>query len=381
MVEHAQHRQSRRLLIVMPTWVGDTIMATPTIRALRALYPEAHIAALVRSSVRPLLESNPWLDRLVTIRPKRRGMPADGRRTGPLTLARRLAAGKFDTAILLPNSFRTALFVRLAGIPRRVGYDRDGRGFLLTDRLLPLRSKGRFVPVSTVEYYLGLAAYLGAVNLSSKMELFTRPEDDARALAMLRRAGFNPEVGKPLVLINPGANYGEAKLWFADRFAAVADRLSREHGVTVAVTGAPKERPIIDKVIASAKEPLLNLPAHGLDLLLLKSVVKMSRLMVTNDTGPRHIAAAMGVPVVTIFGPTDPAWTDIGFSLERQARERVDCGPCQKKQCPLRGTPDELVCMKRVEASAVFDLASKLLRVAPAGEDAAAQKLSGGVAR
>ena len=111
----------------MPSWLGDTVMATPTLRALRQLYPEAHIAALVRGNLRALLLGCPWVDQILTTRPARKGMP-DGRRRGFLGLARRLAAGKFDTVVLLPNSFRTALLARLAGIPRRVGYERDGRG-------------------------------------------------------------------------------------------------------------------------------------------------------------------------------------------------------------------------------------------------------------
>lgn len=347
----------QRLLVVMPSWVGDTVMAMPTLRALRLLYPDAQITALIRSSIRPLIDGCPWVDRQVTVRPRRKGKGAPiGRRSGPVALARRLAAGRFDTAVLLPNSFRVALLARMAGIPRLVGYDRDGRGFLLTDRLLPRRDRGRFLPVPTREYYLGIASYLGAIEPDPMLKLFTRPEHDARGDQLLSQAGYGSSDTRPLVLITPGANYGDAKRWYPDRFAAVAERCVREYDAVVAVTASPGERRIVDEVISAAKVPMIDLPALGVDLTLLKSIVRRSRLMVTNDTGPRHIAAAFNVPVVTVFGPTDPAWTDIHFEDERQVRVDVFCGPCQKKRCPL-----DHRCMTQVSADMVFEQAAELL--------------------
>jgi heptosyltransferase-2 len=352
----------QRVLVAVPSWVGDVVMATPTLRAIRELYPSAQITALVKDAVRPVLDPCPWVDRYATIR-RRSHRPAgkyDGRRSGPVGLARRLAARRFDMAVLLPNSFRTALLARMAGVPRRVGYERDGRGFLLTDRLIPRRAAGRYIPTPTRDYYLGVARYLGAADPDPAMQLFTRPADDAAADALLRHAGYDGS--RPLVLLNPGANYGDAKMWFADRFAAVADRCAEELGVAVALTGAPKERAILDRVTSAAKQPILDLSRHGLNLSTLKAVIKRSRLMVTNDTGPRHIAAAMSVPVVTIFGPTDPAWTEIGFGHERIARVPVYCSPCQKKRCPLRGSTDELQCMKGVSVEMVMQHVQDLMQ-------------------
>jgi len=350
-----------RLLVVMPSWLGDTVMATPALRALRSLYPEAHITALIRVAIRPIMEGCPWIDRIVTVRP-RRHRSTDGRRVGHVALARRLAAGRFDTAVLLPNSFRSALLARMAGIPRRIGYDRDGRGFLLTDRLLPRRGKDGFVPVSTRDYYLGIARYMGSNNPDPTMALFTRPEQDAQANQILDQAGFTPDDRRPLVLISPGANYGDAKIWDSRRFAQVADRCVSELGAVVAISGAPHERPILDRVLAAVNEPVVDLSRLGVNLSLLKSVVRRSSLVITNDTGPRHVAAAFNVPVVTVFGPTDPAWTTIDFPAERQVRVDVFCGPCQKKKCPLRNTDDELCCMTGVSAAMVFEQASDLLQ-------------------
>ncbi len=339
----------------MPSWLGDSVMATPTLRAMRQLYPQARITALARSTVRPIIDACPWVDRIITTRPARKGM-SDSRRKNIFALAARLSSAKFDTAIILANSFRTALLTRMAGIPRRIGYDRDGRGGLLTDRLLARRAQGRFVPVSAVEYYLGLPRYLGALDPDTRMELVTRPQQDQRASELLAQAGYAPDDARPLVLLNPGANYGAAKIWYPDRFAAVADRCVEEHGAVIAVNGAPKERAILDAVVGAMKSPAIDLPKLGADLTVLKSVVKRARLMVTNDTGPRHVAAALGVPVVTVFGPTDPAWTDIGFALERQVMVKVFCGPCQKKHCPL-----DHRCMTQITPEMVFAPASALL--------------------
>lgn len=346
----------------MPSWIGDAVMATPTLRALKNLWPQVHVSVLAREPVRPVLDACPWIDRILTVRHPRKGM-ADTRRVGPFPLAARLAAGKFDTAVLLPNSFRTALLARMAGIPRRIGYDRDGRGFLLTDRLLPMRTMGKYVPVPTRDYYLGISRYLGSVNPDPTMQLFTRPEDDRRAEDLLRSAGFDTQHGR-LVLLNPGANYGEAKMWAPERFAAVAQKCATEFGATIAVTGAPKERAILERLIASTKTPVLDLPKLGVDLSILKSIIRRASLMITNDTGPRHMAAALGVPVVTVFGPTDPAWTEIEFALERKVRVDLDCSPCQKKICPLKNTPDDHRCMKDVTPDMVFHEASALLRLA-----------------
>lgn len=348
-------KDARRLLVVMPTWLGDCVMAMPTLRALRNLYPGAYITALVGSNVKPITDPNPWVNRTLTARVRRGGKTAPNR-GGPIRLAARLATGGFDTAVILPNSFRSALLMALAKIPRRVGYDRDGRGVLLTDRLIARRTVEGFVPVPTRDYYLGLARYLGSVDPDPAMQLFTRPEDDAHADELLRGGGYEPGSGRKLVLLNPGANYGDAKMWYPDRFAAVADRCADELGACVAVNGAPKERAILDEVIAAAKTPILDLSASGMTLDLLKSIVRRASVMVTNDTGPRHVAAAMGTPVVTIFGPTDPAWTQIGFDAERQVMEKVFCGPCQKKRCPL-----DHRCMTRIDADRVAQEAIELI--------------------
>ncbi len=304
----------QRLLIVMPTWLGDCVMAGPTLRALRRLFEQAHISALIKANVRPVLEGCPWIDRMLTIRPRRQGR-SDLRRRGPLRLARRLAAGRFDAVVLLPNSFRTAMMVSLAGIPRRIGYDRDGRGFMLTDRLLPPRDQHGFTPIPAIDYYLGIARYLGAEHPDPAMELFISAQEQREAEQLLIRAKLAG--AKPLVLLNVGASKLE-KCWPHQMFAQLSDHLVKVHHASVALTGSPREIGILAAVQRQARTPPVNLASFGLTLSSLKAVIRSASLLVTNDTGPRHLAAAAGTPVVTLFGPTDPAWTRIDFPLERQ---------------------------------------------------------------
>ena len=351
-----------RLLVVMPSWLGDTVMATPALRALRSLYPDAHITALIRVAIRPIMEGCPLgrsdrgrFDPVVT------GVPM-GVVSGTWPWR-----GGWRQGDSIPRCYCPIASVRRCwlGCPASpVGSDMTvmGEVFLLTDRLIPRRGKDGFVPVSTRDYYLGIARYLGSNNPDPMMELFTRPEQDAQADQILDQAGFTPDDRRPLVLISPGANYGDAKIWDSGRFAQVADRCVSELGAVVAISGAPHERPILDRVLTAVNEPVVDLSRLGVNLSLLKSVVRRSSLVITNDTGPRHVAVAFNVPVVTVFGPTDPAWTTIDFSAEGQVRVDVLCGPCQKKKCPLQNTVDEHCCMTRVSAEMVFEQASDLLQ-------------------
>ncbi|MGA2500240.1 MAG: lipopolysaccharide heptosyltransferase II [Tepidisphaeraceae bacterium] len=350
----------RRILVVQPSWVGDAVMATPALRALRELYPRAEIAYLARRYVKAIYTGMPWYDKLITYRTGRTKAKAG---KGTLRLAARLRARKFDLAILLPNSFRSALMCKMAGIKQVVGYERDGRAFLLSDRLLPSRDKGKYVPSPILRYYMGIVQYLGSRSRDMKMELFVTSSEIREAQAILARAGLDPDLDRPaargagpLVLVNPGAQYGDAKCWLPEHFAEAADRLIEERNATVLISGTPRERRILDAVHSQMKHVAIDLVAKGITLGALKEIVRRCDLMITNDTGPRHIAAAFGVPVVTIFGPTHPQWTEIDFDKERRVSVKVFCGPCQKKRCPL-----DHRCMTRVSPGMVVDAGNELL--------------------
>jgi heptosyltransferase-2 len=352
--------EAQKILIVQPSWVGDAVMATPTLRAIRELYPQAHISYLMRRYVKQLYSGMPWVDQILTYRT---GKTKSKTGKGMFDLAARLRAGRFDFAILLPNSFKSALVCRMANIPRILGYERDGRGFLLTDRLLPVKDKGKFVPSPIIHAYMGLARYLGSPARDLKMQLFVTDSDRREAGEVFAAAGLDAALDRPaagglppLVLLNPGAQYGAAKLWRSEYFAELADRFISELNATVLLSSAPRERTIIDNIKKQMRHPAVDLSRAGVTLGSLKEIVRRCDLMVTNDTGPRHIAAAMDVPVVTVFGPTHPEWTEIYYPRERQVAVKVFCGPCQKKICPL-----DHRCMTQVTPTMVWNASMQLL--------------------
>ena len=352
----------KRLLIVLPNWVGDLVLATPAMRALRTHFAGRHIAFLVKTPLREILSGGDWMDELLCwpsgkTRPKRR--------QSFLGLAAELRDRQFDTAVLLANSFRSALLARLAGIKRRVGYDRDGRGLLLTDKLLPQKHEGKFIPVPMIRYYNAVARYMGCRDCLERPELFTDRADEAAADEAVRRAGGE---GRPIVVVNPGASFGPAKCWLPSYFAQVADRLIEAHKAAVLICCGPKEVEVARSVASAMRHPATVLANPIMPLGPSKALIRRAALLVTNDTGPRHFANAFGVPVVTVFGPTDPQWTTTESPTERTVMVPVDCGPCMKRVCPL-----DHRCMTRATPEMVLAKAGELLAVAPAGEPANAK--------
>lgn len=309
-----------RLLVVLPSWLGDAAMATPALRLLRDRLPGAYLAGLARPAVADLLAGTPLVDEILVERAS--GM------MGRKHAAARVRALRFDTAVLLTNSFSTALVARLAGVPRRVGYDRDGRGMLLTRRLrapewpgsTPVRR--RWAPVPAVVYYFAAAAAalgdpppdLGAaadplalLPSGARLELPLNEADVADADSVLGRAGVG--ASEALAVLNPGAN-NPAKRWPAERFGALAGWLSDRHGLRVLVNTGPGEEEVGHAVRQHAPGVVV-LGEHGQTLGSLKALLARARVLVTNDTGPRHLAAAFGTPTVALFGPTDSRWTTL----------------------------------------------------------------------
>lgn len=320
--EGAGERGIRRLLVVMPTWVGDAVMATPACRLLREAMPGALLGALVRRPVDEVLAGSELFDDIIVA-------PAGGL-MAPKVAAQRVRMGRFDGAVILPNSFSSALTARLAGVRRRFGYDRDGRGLLLTDRI-PARKRRDvepyarsggdpegWAPVPAVDYYLQLARFtLERLALrippAGPLELGVTDAEEREAARILHESGLE---GRRFALLNPGGN-NEAKRWPAERFAQLGAHLIDAHGMAIAVNGSPGEKDLVEDIAARAftgsrgGAPAIALPGFGTRVGSLKGIVRRASLMVTNDTGPRHIGAAFGVPVVTLFGPTDHRWTTI----------------------------------------------------------------------
>jgi heptosyltransferase-2 len=338
-----------RIAVFIPNWVGDVVMATAALRAIRRRFAQARIIHLMRPYVADVLASANLGDETVfwPAREGANGLLAHAR------LVRRLRQEQIDLAVLLTNSFRSALIAWLAGAKRRVGYDRDGRGWLLTDRLRPLREGRRYVPVPALDYYNEVARYVGCEDPGDQLILATTPADEAAIDACLGPR----KPGRPLVVLNPGANYGSAKCWPPEHYAAVSDALVTGWDASVVATLGPKEREIADRLKAAARRPIGVFVDPPLGLGPLKTLIRRCNLLITNDTGPRHFAAAFDVPVITVFGSSDPAWTDTRFARERIVKLNLNCQPCMKRTCPL----GHHECMRQLEPETVLEQVADLL--------------------
>ena len=345
-----------RIAVFCPNLVGDSVMASPTLRALRRGFPDARIVGVMKPSVAATLAGSPRIDEVLLSDPK----SSDRRRRFP-DVVRRLRAGRFDLAVLLPNSIRSALMARVGGIERTVGYARGGRGLLLTDRLVPPKDdRGRFVPVPIVEYYLGLARHLGAPVESLTCELFTTPEDEAATDRAWRCLGIIG--GDPVVSLNTGGAFGPSKNWPTEHFATLARLLIEAMPVRVLVVCGPDERIAARAIVDRVGDPrVVSLADEDVGIGLTKGSVRRSSLLITTDSGPRHFAAGFGVPVISLFGPTRIAWTRTYHPLAVHLQQPVPCGPCQRPECPL----GHHRCMVDLRPIDVFEAARRFLE-APA---------------
>ncbi|RMF83234.1 MAG: lipopolysaccharide heptosyltransferase II [Planctomycetota bacterium] len=341
------------LLVVAPNWVGDVVMATPTLAALRAGLPHTRISVLLRPHLADLLAGAEWCDETISW-PTHRGLR---REAALLRLARRIRERRFDAALLLTNSFRSAALVRLARIPRRIGYARDGRGWLLTDAVQPSRTNGRFTPVSMVDFYARLSRRLGVTVTQRRLRLCVTDAERREASRVLRAHGVDP--GERYAVLCPGAAFGAAKSWPAERFAVLSERLAAEYSLRVVIAGAPAEAELMRRISSAAQSPVEVLLDPGTTLGSLKAVIDGAAVAVCNDSGPRHIANALDVPTVALFGPTDPAWAVYDAPREVLLRELVECGPCQLRVCPL-----DHRCMTRITVERVVEAIEKLAAVA-----------------
>ncbi len=357
--ENPMHAGKEDILVWLPSPMGDAVLCTPALRTLRALYHAARLTFVAENIVRDVLSPCEYADRWIEI--------GD---SGPLDMARRLRTHRFSRAILLKNSFGSALAVALARIPRRIGYARNGRSFLLTDRLRPRRlANGKFEPRSMLDYYLDIASHLGADTSDRRVSLSVEEGQFEQVRNKLPRVF---ESKGPLVVFVPGGAFGPSKCWPSDRFARVADRLIEERNATVVVSVAPNqaERRIANAICTAADNEPVNLGEHALTLGQLKALFSRADLVITNDTGPRHIAIALGRKVVTLFGPNDPAWTDTGYEDEVQIVGNTFCAPCAKHSCSQRNH----FCMEAISSDAVLDAACGLLDGEPAPTAVYAQR-------
>ncbi len=349
----------KRILVFLPNPVGDVVMSTPALRALREHFVGAHIAHVGRKVALEVLSPNRLADETIL----------DFSRLAPrfanfFRLAGRVRKGRYNLGLLMPNSFRAAALARAGGLKRVVGYSRDARGWMLTDRRIPPHDdSGRLKPISAIDYYLELVRLLGVSSpAASSREMFLEvgDADQADADAEIDRASIDRN--RPIVMLNPGAAFGPSKMWDADRFAAVADALVERCGAQIIINAAPDERPIAAAVGgAMAHGPAITFADRDNTLGLLKGLLRRCSLLITNDTGARHIAAALGIGLVTLFGSTDRRWAQIDYRRERIVQVDVPCAPCQSKMCVRPAGPTYHQCMNLITPEMVLEAATELL--------------------
>ncbi|HJZ57732.1 MAG TPA: lipopolysaccharide heptosyltransferase II [Gemmataceae bacterium] len=339
-----------QIALFLPNWVGDVVMATPAVRAVRERFPAVELVAVCKPYVADVLAGSPWFREVILF--DKRG-PREQRLW---SAAWKLRRNRPDAAVLFPNSFRTALLARLGGCRRVIGFSRYARGLLLTNRLKPITdSHGRLTPSPIIDDYNRLARELGADDPGYRMELFSTPADEVAADAVWERfrLGRYPRV----VGLNPGAAFGAAKHWPVGSFAELARMCTQRLGCGVLVLCGPGERDIARRIAEDSRSPhVFSLGDSELSLGLTKAVVRRLALLVTTDSGPRHFAAAFGRPVVTLFGPTHIGWTETYYEKATHLQKRVPCGPCQKRVCPL-----DHRCMRELTPAEVFAAAERLL--------------------
>ena len=315
-----------RVVVRAPNWVGDAVLSLGTVRDVRRNFPGARIEVLARPWVAPLYEAVREVDAVRT--------------SGGVRADARALRGAFDAAVLLPNSFAAAAAPWAARVPERWGYATDGRGPLLTRKArVPSQVRGR----SQVYYYRAMLAGVG-LTVSASPDVRLRPLESWTARADALLGGDGPWIG-----INPGAFFGSAKRWEPARYAAAGERLARETGARIAILGGTRERPLGEAIAAAMDAPSRVLCGET-SLGELVGVLARLRLLLTNDSGPMHLAAALGVPLVAVFGPTDWRETAPAGARHRLVREPVYCSPCLLRECPI-----DHRCMRRVTVDMVFD--------------------------
>lgn len=317
--------EGARILVRSNNWIGDVVLSTPALRALRAHFPRAEISVLAKPWVIPILRHNPDIDRILLYDPRdrHRGL------LGIHRLGLDLRAERFDAAFLFQRAFEAAWISCMARIPVRVGYGTDRRGWLLT-HAVPLSRETLLVP--RVEHNLGLLEAVGIAP--SSRELVLAPGASALERAGTRLADLGIRTDDRIFGLSPGATFGSAKRWPAERFASAAEALAQHGRAKGLVFGGPAEKSIGDKVVRKGpKADLANL-AGLTDLEEAVALIGLCGIFLTNDSGLMHVAAALDVPLVSIFGPTDPRTTAPWCRRHLLIRkEDVSCSPCLKRDC------------------------------------------------
>ncbi|MFH2012914.1 MAG: lipopolysaccharide heptosyltransferase II [Pseudomonadota bacterium] len=335
-----------KILIRATNWIGDVILTFPALTTIRKNFPRTDITILCRPWVAPLLENNPDVDEVIIY--DHNGI--HNGIFGKLRLAKALRKKRYDLAILLQNAFDAALIAVLAGIPFRAGYNSDARGALLTNKVILDKA---VLEKHQVYYYLDMLKALGMDVVEENPVIKIYDEAKNRAVEILD--SLNIENGDLLIGMNPGAHYGSAKRWFPERYAVLSDMIYDGFGGKILIFGSKEEKVISEIIQGIAKSEIIDL-AGRTSLLETVALIEKCNLFITNDSGLMHLAAALKIPLISIFGSTDPVTTSPLGSSSIIVRKEVPCSPCLKKECPT-----DHKCMELIEVDEVYQHVSKVL--------------------
>ncbi|MDO9565355.1 MAG: lipopolysaccharide heptosyltransferase II [Candidatus Desulfaltia sp.] len=337
----------KQLLIRSTNWIGDAVMTTPAVRAIRKNFPHAEISILTRPWVAPVFESSPYIDNMLIYDDfgKHKGL------SGKLRLARELKQYGFDAAILLQNAFEAALIAFFAGIPCRIGYNTDARSFLLTHSV---SCTPRIKKMHQTGYYLDILHGIGLDTDGPGLDLVVAKKYQKSAAEILEEHGISR--ADRLVGINPSATFGPAKQWFPERYAALSDKIQEVFGAGILLFGGPGDRELGLRISQKMQHPPVDLCGKT-DLGEAIALIKECDLFITNDSGLMHVAAALDVPLIAIFGSTNPVTTGPQSQRSKIVRVPIKCSPCLKPECP----EGHLKCMDQIDVEMVFDVAKEIL--------------------
>lgn len=308
----------QKVLIRSTNWLGDAVLTTPAMGQLRKAFPRAELVVAANSAVAELLSPHPDCDRVMILDKKHRHNGA----FGLVQFSQELRKEQFDLAVLFQNAFEAALLAWLARIPRRMGYRTDGRGLLLNHGVSVGAAERR---LHHSEYYVNMLRQAGIDAPVRPPRLHCSEEEMNWAADRLP--------GDRWLAINPGAAYGSAKRWLPERFVEVAERIGRELGAGIAIIGGPQDTAVAAQIASSMRTSHLNF-AGRTTIRQLMALLARCRLLITNDSGPMHMAAALGTPLVALFGPTDHLTTSPVTDRCTILRHPVACAPCLKRHCP-----------------------------------------------
>ncbi|MBI4768122.1 MAG: lipopolysaccharide heptosyltransferase II [Deltaproteobacteria bacterium] len=336
----------RTILIRGANWVGDALMTTPVVEAIRHNFPEARISLLVVPWVMDLFTHNPHSDEVIPYFREGRHKGLRGKRV----LLKEIKGRKFDLSILLQNAFEAALLAWGARIPRRAGYNTDWRGWLLT-HAVPLRPE--YKKVHQTQYYLAMARGLGLEAPDTDMFLQVPDEYTTYIHSRLKRYGYE---GRPLIVLAPGATYGSAKMWPGERYSLLATELARYCGAGLIILGSVQEKGVGDGIVRGVGQEMAVNLSGATSLLEAAAWIKQATLVISNDSGLMHMAAALSKPQLAIFGPTNRITTGPRNRKAHIIYHETACAPCLKVRCPT-----DHKCMASITVEEIFEAACRML--------------------